>query len=506
MHTPLRFSFLLVFLLGAPSLAVAQPSERVDRGVTGSGDGATVVWLTPRVAYAREILLSVCWRDRCARVVARQPCDSPDCPAPGWRVATREDLAEVPRWGASEWVAEMTPVLNDPRGERLLDGLAIRPPIPRASARVGTGRVRFEEQIDAIPNATEEVDCEQWCGPGIACHRLAPDPGPEARAQLVCEEGQLVTTLVWISPTTALSRDRIDEACFGERCAPVLEATYCAPPVCPGEGLRIQVATAIADVAPWPVDRAEADRAAARLRADPRALTLGLMTRTEWTDMETARARQSQPDPGLDSHMLGGRSESWGWEHRRRPTLSLEIAAGFTMGSYASGGGVWAGASLSTALQFELETHGSDDGYRVLEAFLFDGAGLRVQASALSRIDGPNQGDWLVSVGAGIVLSNRLSPTGFRLPTLLGALVPEVGTVFRNDLDASAYLAWSLPFSWVLLPHFGIDLRPRVQVVFPPDDTLGDAEVLIGLTVGFIAPMLGSTELRFGSHGSGLVR
>lgn len=506
MHTPLvPISLLLVLLAGAPALALAQPSSRVDRGVSAGHADATVVWLTPRVAYAREVVESVCWRGRCAPVVARQTCRSPDCPASGWQLATSDDVAEVPRWRTSEWVAQMTDVLDDARGAELMAGIPIHPPVPRPSRRWGHGSSSVEASTQTAPT----LDCARYCGDGIACTRV--EAAPEGPLRMRCEAAEIESPIVWLTPDTAFADTELDSACYGERCAPVVLNEHCRPPQCPGMGNRVRVAEPLADVVPWPAEADASDRMVERVRADPRIAPLRLQTNVEFR-----RGRQEfdmlYRHEDEDRHLLPGDADSpsptHGWPHRERPTVSFEIAAGFAMGSFVRDGGTWVGASLDTALQLDLDTHASDgDGHRVMEAFLFDSAGLAVRAQVLSRADGPNQGDWLVSVAGGVALSNRLSPSGLRLPTLLGALVPDVGAVLRNDTDASAYLSWSLPLSWVLLPNFGFDVRPRVQVVFPADDSVAEPDVFIGVTVGLISPMLGSTPIQLGgSWGGGLVR
>jgi len=180
------------------------------------------------------------------------------------------------------------------------------------------------------------------------------------------------------------------------------------------------------------------------------------------------------------------------WRETRSGALGIELDAGLTSGSFVEGGGAWLGASAAVSLHFQL---GRSDSESPFDALFFDGAGLGVRAHVLSRVDDAahdGSGGVVAMIGGGITLTNRVAGTALRVPTLLGAILPETGAVFRSDGPTSAYFGWALPLSLLVAEHLALDVRPRVLLTFPEAGAAGQADVFVGVSVGLVAAQLGA--------------
>lgn len=102
-----------------------------------------------------------------------------------------------------------------------------------------------------------------------------------------------------------------------------------------------------------------------------------------------------------------------------------------------------------------------------------------------------------------MLLTNRVDETAIRVPTVLGAIVPEMGAVFHRDGTSGAYVMWCLPFTLLLASNLALDLRPRVLFTLYSNDVARDTDVFLGVSVGLTGAQIGA-ELPGSSWNGGL--
>lgn len=442
---------------------MAQPTGRVGRATVRLAHGRqaelAALWLSPRTAFvpdwdvrddvAVESVNRLCFGERCAVVVAMSRCEVPRCPAAGHLAEAEAPLASVSPW---------------PTDER------------------GYQAALAEVRADAAARPLRS-----WL------RAWAPAPAP-SRAGHGGREGELGSPVLWLTPRVAFSNvGPLEIVCDGDTCGAVVAREPCGPPDCPERGVRLRTAERIAEVVPWAA--ADYDLEMARLRADPD------LSRPGGYYGPPPGSREEMPDSLAPPGPRGPADiEPTAWTETRRVTLGVELDGAFTVGSFVEDGGTWLGASAGLALQLELDRANSGGPF---DALLFDGAGFGVHANFLSRVDTPD-GQYLFTVGAGVVLTHRVASTPVRLPTVLGALLPEAGAVFRSDGTSAGYVGWALPLSLLLVEHLALDLRPRVLVTLFPEGSGRVADVFVGISVGLVAAQLGA-ELPRVSPGGGLL-
>jgi hypothetical protein len=230
------------------------------------------------------------------------------------------------------------------------------------------------------------------------------------------------------------------------RCAPIIHRRPCATPECPADGWLLVTAWALgrsgdlpAREAPW---RAEVER----IRADPALRPL-------------VPSALDYPRPRLRP-----------WVERcyaTFPELDLGAAGGTLLEEGQALGGVAAHVGWRMTDCPEVDTTGSDL-FRDLVFGEYWGADLRLRYFRL--LESPGEPAALFTVGIGPALYNLAgTETGasrWRVPTVAGVVLPEVGAAIRTDASPSLYLAWSAPVAvlirqgsgWILqlTPTFGI--------------------------------------------------
>lgn len=303
---------------------------------------------------------------------------------------------------------------------------------------------------------------------------------------------------VWIGPRqlwAPTAGEQALSACApAGGCAPIVERTSCAAPACPGSGAVLVVAEEVA-VAAFPQDYDGFTRELEALRADPRLAALHpyLSTHPEHSERESARARHEEARRREERRHA--ESVRWVSEHRRGDRFELSLSGGAATLEHA--GGAFLGGTAGLALAFWVDDDDadeSDDEDTILNIFLGDTLGAELRVHFLHRVDGGQEAEWFTAVGIAPVLTNRFERSVVRLPTFFGTIAPELGVMFRADRDATWYVAWTMPFSFLITHDLALDLVPRLFVVddwIPkpdPDADSDPAELVFMLSAGFRIP------------------
>jgi len=285
--------------------------------------------------------------------------------------------------------------------------------------------------------------------------------------------------IVWLDSRSAfvpLDGGEIpEELCVAETCVPAIDHETCAEGECPFAGHRITAAQAIARVAPW--TRQNHRTELARLMGDPEAEHI---TRGQGAHREEMPDSLDVPDPGLDVEL-----PEWSFSNLGG-TLGVEIGLGAIGGSFTRSGGSWWGGVFDLVAQYEMPA--GDPPW--LGALLANGIGLGFRAQLLRRTDGENAGSHAVMLAGVLSLTNRIRGTPVRTPSLLGVLLPEVGAVlYSESRPARGYFDWSVPVTITVATHLAVDVRPRVQLLLPTEETR--AELFLGASISFSLVQLG---------------
>ena len=118
-----------------------------------------------------------------------------------------------------------------------------------------------------------------------------------------------------------------------------------------------------------------------------------------------------------------------------------------------------------------------------VDTWLGNEQGLDLRVRGIGSPDAGFQ-RWAVSVGIAPVF--RISPnrSRVRFPSIVGALLPEIGVSF-GERQTAAYFSWSLfPFSVVLVPHLGMELHIEQGVWVPFDGSA--VRVFAGVRLGMV--------------------
>lgn len=295
--------------------------------------------------------------------------------------------------------------------------------------------------------------------------------GP-ASAQAPSRAARLLTLLAGDSVGVLVASDRVFSpdrqlsplsACVDARCAPVRSFGECAPPACPGSGVVFTLEEPIADVGELPHDRDGFDRAMDALRQDPQLGTIA------WSF-----GAHPDPAPSPPRWIEGGRTDRIVWE----------------LGAYGIGGVLGAtgigfvGGEASGGFRFTWSAHGADDDILAIVFGNVLGADLRVRGLALLPTQAAES--WGATIGLAPSMGFAEVNDVFRLPTLYSVLLPEVGVALREGMDAALYAGWSLPFTFLVDAHLGLEARATVLIV---DDWIpgDDIEVVTSLGLGLVA-------------------
>jgi len=297
-------------------------------------------------------------------------------------------------------------------------------------------------------------------------------------------------------PGVWLSADRIYgpgrdflSACSSSGCAPVVERHPCHAPECPGSGQVHTVARPVASIGDWPTDVEGFTRERQAILEDSelsRLPTSAHPAHGAWARArERERARHEQSVRWVSPHRSDG--ERW------------ELALGANVGTMAHAPGTWLGATASLNLVYYVPSHEADDSNEddgFLGFMLGDTFGPELRTHFLYGADTTQAAEWVVAVGLTLVSGNRFEESVVRLPTFIGTVFPEIGVIFRSDQDATYYLGWDVPFSFLVDHDLAFDLAARVLLVpgwreLPadaPEDAVDPTEAIFLLNAGFRLP------------------
>lgn len=243
--------------------------------------------------------------------------------------------------------------------------------------------------------------------------------------------------------------------CAGSRCAPVDHVDTCETPDCPGPGTRVYLKSAIASVDGFPTDRERFEAELQAMRADA--------VLSQW------------------SGNFGSHPDAYGGGSSASEGFSLHGAIGAAVATFDGGGGAFAGGT--GALGLRLAVDGDDlwgEDEKFLETLFGDRFTLAVRGSYLLSTVGQTEG-FVTTVGGTFEAENRVSDSAFQVPALLGALIPEMGALFRDGASARFYARWSIPIKMFFSRAAGLELRPAIAVTEAPS---GGAEAFISIELG----------------------
>jgi hypothetical protein len=296
-----------------------------------------------------------------------------------------------------------------------------------------------------------------------------------ASAQAPARVGRVLSLLAGDAVGVLVSRDRVFVAdagvqalsvCAGSRCAPVASVESCVVPRCPGSGMLLSLAAPIADVSDLPTDRDGFNRAMNELRAEPGLAPIA------WSFGVHPDPQPSPPQPPR-------------WiTPQRLANVAWEIGAYGLGGVLGNTGVAFTGGEVSGGFRFTWDPRGDDDEF--LAILLGDtlGADIRVRTLALLPVQGGST--WSVTLGLAPAMGYVTHDEVFRLPTFYSCLLPEVGVALREGYDAAWYAGWSLPITFLLAEHIGIEARASVMLV---DDWIkgDDVEAIVSFGLGLVA-------------------
>lgn len=147
--------------------------------------------------------------------------------------------------------------------------------------------------------------------------------------------------------------------------------------------------------------------------------------------------------------------------------LHLEISHTVGMGAILTEDPPYFAGTLEVALMAYLprDVAGDSGDEQVAWGLLVgDSVGLAPRAMVIAN-GSQSAAPWAVAVGAGLVFHNRILGSEFRVPTLLGLLMPELGAIFRASTATAFYISWEVPFCIRLDRHAALDVSFRVYAI-----------------------------------------
>ncbi len=295
-----------------------------------------------------------------------------------------------------------------------------------------------------------------------------------ALGQTPSRAARVLTLLAGDSVGALVARDRVFvpdaslralSACSGSRCAPVRSTEACQVPRCPGQGTLLVLEGPIADVSDLPTDRSGFTRALDAMRVDP---SLGAIAWSFGYHPEPA------PEPAPPPRWLtSARIDHVGWE-----------LGAYAIGGALAGSGVgFVGGEVSGGFRFTWDPRTEEDD---LLAIIFgDVLGLDVRVRALDVMPPQRAEQWALTVGLAPAMGYASRSEVFRLPTFYSCFLPEIGVALRADRDAAWYAGWSLPLTFLVDEHLGLEARASVLIV---DDWAAgdDVEAIVSLGLGLV--------------------
>ncbi len=150
------------------------------------------------------------------------------------------------------------------------------------------------------------------------------------------------------------------------------------------------------------------------------------------------------------------------WHKQQHSAPQLRAWALGSAGQLA-GAGSYLGASVALGYESQFPVHPT-----INEVFFGSAFAAEVRAHGCERTD--ESSAWLVMVGAAFA-AHVLSKDDHTLPrwriaSVFGVLVPEIGVAFRDDHRASPYTRWSVPVGWLTSPALSLEVAPSVSMLY----------------------------------------
>lgn len=223
-------------------------------------------------------------------------------------------------------------------------------------------------------------------------------------------------------------------------CRAIERTEPCEAARCPGVGVLLHLAGAVAEVGDYPTDREGVERELSAVASDPRIASLaGSLTRPP---------PPPPPGPPPTFHLRNGQ---WRFEGSFGGGVAGRGEGGLVLGTLF--------ASLGMRVGFDW------DHEEALEVLFGSSLGADVRVRVLpSVLGGPFE---QASVAVGLGPSATFAPQGevWRFGAGYFTVLPELGVITRPDLDPAFYFGWSFPFSIALDAHVGIEARAWAWVV-----------------------------------------
>ncbi len=283
--------------------------------------------------------------------------------------------------------------------------------------------------------------------------------------------------------------------CRGDRCSDVVRVESCASacgpvcglrPECPADGDLLRLARRLALVTPYrralaPSEIAAPPPAPPPPHAPPPAARPVEDPQARWERDEAAQrgsAWREDDRRWIAEASLGGAVAQWSVKDPATGALTATLATGGT-------------ASLGFRRQHrfgeEVIPHGEKEvpliGAETIDLLLGNQRGLDLHVVALDLVDA---GDprWLVAAGVKPILRVHKVGSRWRFPSLLGAVLPEVGVTFLEHTAALHVALDPLPIGLGLTGWLAVELHPFEGAIVVPFD--GTARTTVGARLAFV--------------------
>jgi hypothetical protein len=158
-----------------------------------------------------------------------------------------------------------------------------------------------------------------------------------------------------------------------------------------------------------------------------------------------------------------------GWITRSR--LVGEASAGFEFGSVARDAEGILGANLRLGLRYSpFVSHISTPEGAIQDAVVGDAWGLDVRVRELWKIESGSQTPAWATAGIALVADNAIGDDNdesrLRMPSLLGAALPEIGVMISWGASNSLYMSQAFPLTVLVTRRLAIETRPSITIRF----------------------------------------
>jgi hypothetical protein len=245
---------------------------------------------------------------------------------------------------------------------------------------------------------------------------------------------------------------QVELACDADACARVLVVGECKAPECPTGGYLAITERPVKSFGTWPTEPGPWENLMRELAADP------WLAGTVPAGLDGPRPREISPGWATrDDGSIGDRS-------------AVELALGAEVGRFASEDAAFAGIDMRLGWRWEQGCDCTGTGPLIREVTAGDGWGVDFRARGLWEAEAPRSARRWVILGVSVAADNALgrdsSNSRVRVPSLLEAVLPEVGIIFASDGAPSFVTTNSLPVTLLLRSRVALELRPAWTLRF----------------------------------------